>query len=1030
MKKTVLILIVCVGGAACALDQAAFRAPAREHHPETWFHLIGGNVAKGGLAADLDAVASAGISGIQLFHGQFGGPWPGVSPQIPCLSKDWDDLIRFAADGCAARGLSFKMQNCPGWSMSGGPWIAPSNAMRNLTYSRMDVVGGEPVKLALPVPNWQMESRLKAEDLDYHDLFVLAFPTPAGDTPAFFETKPVERTDKDGVLRLVYRFDKPRAFRSAELPSPRQMNHDWAYAPGVTITVRAGSDKRVASTEVPQGCWQDAVPFTMALGEMSPSAEWTVEIKHAHPINVAYVHFRTGARLHNWEGKAGWVLRGLGGSRSCATAAGTAALHADAQERVPPGCICGDAVLDLTDKFKDGVLEWTPPSGKWTILRIGHVNNGTRNGPAPKEATGWECNKMDRAGIDAHFAAYIGRLAKGPLAGGKLKGFVVDSWECRRQTWTRSLESDFRAARSYDFRKKLPAVFGWVIDSPEKTEAFLRDWRQTLGELVEKNYYARMDELARAYGMTAQYETAFGDVLPGDLMSFWKYCDTPMCEFWFPRADSSVGQDDFKPIIPCASAAHVYGKGRVAAEACTSMRLKWDEDFKNLKGTINHAFSRGVTHLVFHTYTHNPRTDWLPPGSSFGHCIGTPFIRGQAWWKYMPEFTKWVARCETMLEAGQPVNDILWYLGEEVGHKPSERSPFPEGYKYDYVNTDALLNRIVAKDGKFFTPEGLSWKVLWVPDRRWMSDAVKAKLSHFIKCGSRVVYGSAKEVVEGLKPDVTCAGDGPSDWRKGERPVEWLHRRDATADWYFVAPNGMDAYAGEVTFRAEGDVTVWDPVTGTCYVPEIPHMEEGSTTVKLNLASAEGVFVVFNRGGSQLVATAKPGGTRSCATADAQERVPPSGATIPLAPWTLSFPAGWGAPASLKLEKLASWTDLPLGEEGRHFSGTATYSTTFAGKTGASLTLDLGEVETVAEVFVNGQKVRTLWTPPYRCEIGDFVKDGMNELRVDVTTTWFNRLAYDAGLPEKDRKTWTISGPKKGTPPKPAGLLGPVKLIR
>ena len=82
---------------------------------------------------------------------------------------------------------------------------------------------------------------------------MLAFPTPAGDTPAFFETKPAERTDKDGVLRLVYRFDKPRAFRSAELPSPRQMNHDWAYAPGVTITVRAGSDKRVASTEVPQG---------------------------------------------------------------------------------------------------------------------------------------------------------------------------------------------------------------------------------------------------------------------------------------------------------------------------------------------------------------------------------------------------------------------------------------------------------------------------------------------------------------------------------------------------------------------------------------------------------------------------------------------------------------------------------------------------------------------------------------------------------------------------------------------------------
>ena len=143
MKKTVIAgaLLLAAGG-TWAVDGGAFVNPSKDHRPETWFHLIGGNVAKAGLAADLDAVASAGISGIQLFHGQFGGPWPGVSPQIPCLSKDWDDLIRFAADGCAARGLSFKMQNCPGWSMSGGPWIAPSNAMRNLTYSRTDVTGG------------------------------------------------------------------------------------------------------------------------------------------------------------------------------------------------------------------------------------------------------------------------------------------------------------------------------------------------------------------------------------------------------------------------------------------------------------------------------------------------------------------------------------------------------------------------------------------------------------------------------------------------------------------------------------------------------------------------------------------------------------------------------------------------------------------------------------------------------------------------------------------------------------------------
>ena len=1016
MRGVVLAAVALALGASRleALDGEAFRQPPRAAYPETWFHLIGGNVAKAGMAADIEAIAEAGISGIQLFHGQFGGPWPGVERQIPCLSADWEDLIRFAAEACAARGLSFKMQNCPGWSMSGGPWIAPSNAMRNLTYSRTDVTGGAPLKVELPVPDWQMESRLDAADLDYHDLFVLAFPTPTGDTPDAVEAAPAERSDADGVLRLVYRFPQPVAFRSAELPSPRQMNHDWAYAPGLQVSVNGRRAVRI-----PEGCWQDAVPFTVALGAPPPSAEWTVEIRHAHPVSVPFVRFRTGARLHNWEGQAGWVLRGLG---------------TDAPRAAASECVRGDAVRDLTANFRNGTLEWTPPEGRWTVLRIGHVNNGTRNGPAPKEATGWECNKMDRSGIDAHFAAYIGRLAKGPLAGGKLGGFVVDSWECRRQTWTRSLESDFRAARGYDFRRKLPAVFGWVIDSPEETVAFLRDWRQTLGELVERNYYARMAELARAHGISAQYETAFGDVLPGDLMAFWKHCDTPMCEFWFPRSEAGVGQDDFKPIRPCASAAHVYGKAAVAAEAFTTTRLGWSEDLKGLRACANHAFARGVTHLVFHTYTHNPRTDAPPPGSSFGTRIGTPFIRGQTWWRHMPAFTAWAARCGAMLAAGAPANDILWFLGEDLGHKPHERSPFPPGYGYDYVNRDALLSRISVKDGLFATPEGVTWRLLWVPHTN-LSAAVNARLNAFAKAGGRIVRGMQAaaegdvlppweemlaQVPELEVPDVACASDAfgraPGGWRRGEQPLDWIHRRDGRADWYFVAANGMDAYSGEVTFRAEGEVSVWDPVTGRCSVPEIPHVEEGRSTVRLDLAPAEGVFVVF---------------------AHAPVRCPPrerrwprarTGEARPLQEWSLSFPSGWGAPPSIRLARLASWTELPLGAEGRHFSGTATYRTSFRATKGRPLLLDLGDVETVAEVFVNGRRVRTLWTPPYACEIGDFAVTGENDLRVEVTSTWFNRLVYDEGQPPAARKTWTIAAPDKSSPPRPAGLLGPVVL--
>jgi hypothetical protein len=161
-------------------DEKAFLSPPKVYHPETWFHYIGGNVAKGGITADLEAIAGAGLSGIQLFHGQFGGAWPGVEPQITCLSESWDDAVRYTAEECRRLGLRFTMQNCPGWAMSGGPWIEPSNAMRHLAWSRTDVEiksAGETQDIALPLPQSGDEPWR-----DYKDIAGLAFPPPLDDT--------------------------------------------------------------------------------------------------------------------------------------------------------------------------------------------------------------------------------------------------------------------------------------------------------------------------------------------------------------------------------------------------------------------------------------------------------------------------------------------------------------------------------------------------------------------------------------------------------------------------------------------------------------------------------------------------------------------------------------------------------------------------------------------------------------------------------------------------------------------------------
>ena len=1046
-------------------DVAHFLSPPKVYAPETWFHYIGGNVAAEGIKADLEAIAEAGFSGIQLFHGQFGGAWPGVEEQITCLSPMWDDAVRYTAEECRRLMLRFTMQNCPGWAMAGGPWIQPENAMRHLVWSRTDVAGGSTINDLLPLPQPSDEPWR-----DYTDITVLAFPTPLDDTGEALKPSSVRSNSSlawedclSGELKeplkfapavggnpywLEVTFPTPVKVRTLEFPSVRSLNHGQCYEPGVSLRMQAvlsdGSLREVLRTELPQSSWQDDYPVSLACPEMENVKTYRIEIVNKYDMSLHSLRLFSAARKNSWESEAGWTLRSL--ERTASHPAQSKAAYIDPSR-----------IIDITDRMdKEGKLDWKAPSGKWTVLRIGHVNTGMRNAPAPPEGTGWESNKLSTTGSSAHFDGYIGRLADGPLDGGLLNGMLLDSWECKTQTWTPGLEQEFGQMAGYPLRKWLPAVFGYVVADQESTGRFLLDWRKTIGQLFSEKFYGNMARLAKEKGLSITYETAAGDIFPADILEYFKHADVPMCEFWQPFSDGYVGSLNFKPVKPTTSAARIYGKPRVAAEAFTSFELTWDERLEMLKEVANVNSIEGVTHLVFHTYTHNPRIDFLPPGTSFGSGIGTPFLRGQTWWKYMPEFTAYLSRCSYMLERGKPVSDILWYLGDEMNHKPDQNAPFPAGFKYDYCNPDVLLNRLTVKDGNLITPEGITYRVLWIPDAPRMLPETLEKIALLANEGAviiadapqglatlsggkdaqkrfdkavasiwgkntgkqaaisnvgkgRVISGMALQEAldsEQMQPDVT--GD-----------ALWMHRRTDGADWYFVcAPKG-GGFKGTLDFRCVGQVECWNPVTGRSVALESQRNED-RTTVSLELPRAGSCFIVFRR----------DGGTMATAAA-----VKPSGqsTSIPLAqPWRLAFPTGWGAPESVTIPELKAWKELDTSPEGKAFSGTVTYTTSFdvdAVKPEAHFTLDLGKVEMIADVSVNGKKAGIVWASPYSIDITSLVRPGKNELSIEVTGTWFNRLVYDASLPEADRKTWTINGPPKDSPLRNSGLLGPVAVL-
>jgi hypothetical protein len=1040
-------------------DREKFQSPPLTYHPETWFHYIGGNVSKQGITADLEAIAGAGISGIQMFHGQFGGLWPGVESPITCLSPSWDDAVQHTAEECRRLGLRFTMQNCPGWAMSGGPWIEPSNAMRHLVYSRTDVEGGRSASVDLPLPQPSAE-----EWRDYKDITVLAFPTPLDDAGEPLTPQSVKSNSQlpwndflSGTHKKSLRFapapendphwieitfSKAVAVRTVEFSPVQDFNHAWCYEPGVTVTVQAflpdGSAKEILHTAMPQSSWQDDRPVSLACDETPDATTYRISIANRHNMNISSLRLFSAARKNNWESEAGWTLRSI-------------VRDNEHPQQSPETFVNQNKIQDISTAMNaQGQLKWEAPQGKWTILRIGHVNTGQRNAPAPPEGTGWECDKLSESGANAHFAGYIGRLANGALAGGLLNGMLLDSWECKTQTWTPEMEAEFARNAGYPLRQWLPAVFGYVLDDHETTARFLLDWRNNIGNLFAGKFYGTMAKLAKDNGMAVSYETSAGDIFPADILEYYKYADVPMCEFWQPFSEGYVGSINFKPIKPAASAARIYGKPRVAAEAFTSFNLTWDEHLEMLKEVANINCIEGVTHLVFHTYTHNPQVGFLQPGTSFGSGIGTPFLRGQTWWKHAPEFVAYLSRCNYLLERGLPVSDILWYLGDEISHKPDQNAPFPEGFKYDYCNPDVLLNRLSTRDGHLVTPEGIKYRALWLPDNLRMLPQTLEKLHSLILDGATIIgdaphglatlsggeaaqqrfdaavrniWGGSQKGVRNVGKGIVVSGMTIDEAVKtlnftpdvtGGNAL-WLHRQTDGADWYFVAaPKGND-FTGVINFRNTGNVELWDPVTGEV-APAEASVQGDYTAVALDLPKSGACFVVFRKTGKPLPQRSKQKETIT---------------EIPLtASWTLSFPSGWDAPASHQTGELKAWKDLDLSPEAKAFSGTVTYTTTFdvdkKSVKNARFMLDLGRVEMIAVVSLNGKQLRTLWATPYKLDITEAVQPGENKLTVEVTSSWFNRLVYDAGQPEDKRKTWTINGPAKDSPLRENGLLGPV----
>jgi len=1060
---------------------SGFARPPQTARPRVWWHWMNGNITQEGIDKDLAWMKRVGVAGVQNFDAAFSDPaGPFNTPQIVderlvFMTPQWRAAFKHAVETADAQGFEFSIAGSPGWSETGGPWVRPEQAMKKLVWSELAVEGGRKGVIQAPRPpsvtgpfqdipggGAAMAKVIGEAPTYYRDAAVVAYRVPAAE-PALrpratiTASNPVDTAllDDHDLVRSVdlsftpdreswvqYDYGRPWTLRALRLVAAHAGGFGEFGATAPEGRIEASDDGRTFRTLVTlpvHGAPEQTVAFAATTARYfrvvflprrpdPASAMFGVPPPTSHKISE--LAFEAGARVHRFEDKAGWAAaQGLAGEPTPEIAADAVVRRAD--------------VVDLTNRLRaDGSLAWSPPKGRWIVLRFGYSLTGRQNNPASPESTGLEVDKLNREHVAAYANDYLDayQQAVGPeLMGARgVQAMVTDSWEAGAQNWTEDMIGRFQRRRGYDPTPWLPVLAGRVVDSAQVSDAFLWDFRKTIGDLIADEHYGALTDALHARGMKRYGEShETGRAFVGDGMQVKKSADVPMGATW---AEVPITNDRFSydaDIRESASVAHIYGQNLVAAEAFTTAGKPFGEDPAALKPVADAMMANGLNRFMIHTSVHQPN-DTPGPGLTLA-IFGQWFTRKETWAEQAGPWIDYLARSSYLLQQGRFTADIAYFYGEDgnITELFGKALPqIPAGYGYDFLNADALLNQVSARDGRLTTPSGLNYRLLVIdPSVTRMTLPVLRKLSALSKAGVTIVGARplatpslsddaaefrrlAQETFTQGRGDLAAALAGlrlDPDMDDGGAGLRYVHRTLDDGDIYFVSNPDAKSKAVSVSFRTAGRAAeLWRADTGAI-VPTSYHTQDGRTIVPLELAPHDAAFVVFRKPGPPGRQLASPVGKTIVAVEGA---------------WTLSFPQG----PTVSAATLASWTESPDASI-RYFSGTALYANSFQlpktwKKGQGRVVLNLGEVKNLASVSLNGQPIGVAWKAPYELDVTDALKSGANTLEVQVTNLWPNRLIGDhqpgAGAP----KAWTSFNPfPPNAPLLPSGLMGPVTLI-
>lgn len=1038
--------------------------------PWVYWYWVSDQISRTGITKDLEMMDSLGIGAALIGNIYLSNIERG---KVPVLSTDWYAHLLFAIKEGTRLGIDIGLFNGPGWVQSGGPWIDSTMAMRYVILK--DTIVGEgailhgsdlKIEKSQPIALFAYQA---IEDTVIREIpristnFADLNPTQLFDenlnTDFSFPSAAMENEN----LMVDIDFDLEQTYKSITfLPSEEPFYVEFelqVLESNQYIKVCDGIIDRsnpmltvgpvTFGPEVKSFSEQSGHSWRIIFSGLNQNKVWFSDIKRNGGLRE--IRFSENARLENYVEKQLGKMYQLPSPEWQEYQWHEQVEYSDIRTQFDP-----EGIIELSFLLENNNTIWKAPNGTWRVYKVAMQPTGVTNAPVSEEALGLDVDKMNKKYVWQHFDQYLSplldKLNEEELHA--LKYLVIDSYETGSQNWTDGLREKFVEKYNYDPLPWFPVFAGEIVKSAELSDRFLWDLRRIIADEISYEYVGSLREKAVDHNLKLWVENYGHWGFPGEFLQYGGKADFISGEFWL---DDPLGSIECRA---ASSAGHIYGVTPIFAEAFTAPRKHFMRYPGLLRKRGDWSYTQGINHHVLHVYIHQPYQDTFPGINAW---FGVEFNRQNIWFPRSKCWFDYLRRNHFLLQQGIYQADVCYFIGEGTPVMTGIKNPvLPEGYSFDFINAEIILNDLKVHDHRLVLSSGMSYGLMVLPPLNTMTPELMEKIEALIKNGAyilgdppvrspslkgypkcdslvnmisgriwkppaanenKTIYGqgmifvdsSLQKVLDeiGIAPDLLLIGESATD------SILWIHRKKGAIEIYFLTNQSNQLVKVDADFRVNDKFPeIWDAVNGEQRGLFEYDRRMGRTQIHLEFKPGESFYVLFSENARKK---------------NNAKNFPDYLQISDLSnEWKIQFDSSLKGPSNeIVTKELFDWSKHD-SDSIKYYSGKAIYQKEFHLDTliQRKYFLSLGELNGIVDVSLNAKRVGGVWTEHSLIELSDFIQPGMNILRIDFTSTWVNRLIGDSRISEPQRITWAAENPYRPNDSlQKSGLLGPVKLL-